>query len=280
MLNSISNFEFFVAIFLVKDILSYTNQLSKLLQTVQLDLCEAFEEIQATIKVLDDKLAGVDDYSARIVKVASDCASTCGVSAYLPRVGRRRRDDNDQVECVDEHYKRKLVIPFLQHMIDELARRFNKKIHDLFLPSMLICSNIAKVEPEKIDEISANLHRSYSTDLVTDVEGLVAEILRWAQKWKAVEDRPKTLLTSLKACNPDFYPNLFTLMQILCILPVSSAECERSFSALTRLKTYLRSTMEQSRLSSLALIMIHYDFIIDPVVIVELFMNQPNHRFW
>ena len=38
-----------------------------------------------------------------------------------------------------------------------------------------------------------------------------------------------------------------------------SAECERLFSTLRRLKTYLRATMTSERESGLALMNIHYD---------------------
>ena len=37
--------------------------------------------------------------------------------------------------------------------------------------------------------------------------------------------------------------------------------------------------MGQSRLSFLALINIHFEIQIDPNEIVEIFMNQSNHRF-
>jgi len=40
-------------------------------------------------------------------------------------------------------------------------------------------------------------------------------------------------------------------------MPVTSCEGERSFSVLKRLKFWLRSTMGQSRLSSLTIIQIH-----------------------
>ena len=40
------------------------------------------------------------------------------------------------------------------------------------------------------------------------------------------------------------------LVRLLLVVPVSSCEAERSFSALRRLKNWLRSTMEQSRLNS------------------------------
>lgn len=46
------------------------------------------------------------------------------------------------------------------------------------------------------------------------------------------------------------------LLSIAVVLPVSSAACERSFSALKLIKTYLRSTMTNDRLSSVALLSI------------------------
>lgn len=54
----------------------------------------------------------------------------------------------------------------------------------------------------------------------------------------------------------DFLPHFAKAVKVLSIIPATSCTSERSFSALRRLKTYLRSTMEQSRLNSLAVICI------------------------
>ena len=48
-------------------------------------------------------------------------------------------------------------------------------------------------------------------------------------------------------------PEFSKALKIFAVLPVSSCEAERSFSLLRRLKTYLRNTMGQERLSSLTL---------------------------
>ena len=54
----------------------------------------------------------------------------------------------------------------------------------------------------------------------------------------------------------DITPNLYKLIQIAVSLPVSSAGCEKSFSAMRRIKTWLHSTISQERFSNLLLIII------------------------
>ncbi len=49
---------------------------------------------------------------------------------------------------------------------------------------------------------------------------------------------------------------LFKLCKIAVSIPVSTASCERSFSALKLVKTYLRSTMSDDRLSNLGVLSI------------------------
>jgi hypothetical protein len=57
-----------------------------------------------------------------------------------------------------------------------------------------------------------------------------------------------------------------------------SATAERSFSVLRRLKTYVRSTMNNDRLSSLALIHIHRDFSVDLDKVKEKFVSAKTRR--
>ena len=69
-------------------------------------------------------------------------------------------------------------------------------------------------------------------------------------------DLPTTLCTTLDSVNPVLYPSIDTILIKLCVLltmPVASATVEMPFSVLRRLKTYVRSTMKNDRLSSLGL---------------------------
>ena len=59
-------------------------------------------------------------------------------------------------------------------------------------------------------------------------------------------------LMTAKEC----FPTLIKCVQISTTIGVTIATTERSFSSLRRVKTYLRSTMTQDRLSNLALLYI------------------------
>jgi len=52
----------------------------------------------------------------------------------------------------------------------------------------------------------------------------------------------------------EIYPYLYTLLKVALSIPVSSTTCERSFSTMRRIKNWLRTSMDQERFSSLAII--------------------------
>lgn len=51
------------------------------------------------------------------------------------------------------------------------------------------------------------------------------------------------------------------LLKVLLTMPMSTAEAERCFSTLKRVKTFLRNTMSQDRLSALAMLSIEREFV-------------------
>ena len=55
------------------------------------------------------------------------------------------------------------------------------------------------------------------------------------------------------------FPTVVKLLQLDMTISVTSAKCERTFSTLKRVKTYLRSTMTEERLANLAVLSIERD---------------------
>ena len=67
-------------------------------------------------------------------------------------------------------------------------------------------------------------------------------------------------------------PFLSKLFQLLLILPATNATSERSFSALRRIKSYLRCTMSQARLNHLMIL--HYHQALCDTIDLKVIANE------
>ena len=116
--------------------------------------------------------------------------------------------------------------------------------------------NLPRLTPEIVDVI----FDTYITDLRCNIVMLKAEIKRWKARWATLTTAKPS---NLNVTNEELYPSIRTVLLILYTMPASTATTERSFSALRRLKTYLRTTMLQDRLTSLAVLHVHRGIDID-----------------
>ena len=109
---------------------------------------------------------------------------------------------------------------------------------------------------------------------------VVPEVQIWVNKWKKedVSTAPLSAIEALCACHADIYPIVYILLTILGTLPVSTAASERNFSTMRRLKTYLRSSIGNKRMTGLALLSIHKDRQIDREKIMNDFVASSNRR--
>ena len=116
------------------------------------------------------------------------------------------------------------------------------------------------IQNEMITTVGAIIVNNLSQE-IRDSKYLPAELLLWERIWKGKNDRrediPDSIDATLEQIDKDAYVNIYTILQILITIPISSASCERSISTLRNLKTYLRSTMVQDRLNGLALMHAH-----------------------
>lgn len=101
----------------------------------------------------------------------------------------------------------------------------------------------------------------------------------WREEWRKEhpENLPKTATSALEKCDKIFFPNIYILLKILAVLPVTTATVERTFSSLRRLKTYLRNTTSESRLNGLALLSIHRDIKISDEKVIDKFSSVPRN---
>ncbi|XP_022161304.1 52 kDa repressor of the inhibitor of the protein kinase-like [Myzus persicae] len=78
--------------------------------------------------------------------------------------------------------------------------------------------------------------------------------------------------------NKKVFPNLYLMVQVAITLPISSATSERSFSAMRRINTYLRSTMNQDRFSNLSILHIEKDIEIPIEQILKIFIDKNKRK--
>ena len=78
----------------------------------------------------------------------------------------------------------------------------------------------------------------------------------------------------------DFYPNSWIAYRILLTIPVLVASVEKSFSKLKLIKSYLRSTMSQERMSDLAILSIERELLrnIDFESLVNEFLEKKGKQ--
>ena len=116
-----------------------------------------------------------------------------------------------------------------------------------------------------------NLGEFHDTDF-NGTESVICDCKMLLRSRKEVEPKtPLELLTFIISYGEDVFPYLRVALQILLTISVSIANCERSFSKLQLIFTYLESTMGQDRLNDLVFLsverekfeMIDFDEVID-----------------
>lgn len=109
-----------------------------------------------------------------------------------------------------------------------------------------------------VDDISSFYSLDFDSERLVLHRNMLYDIMKTQKK------TPKTVQNVVdffksKPENITLFPELIKLMKLVLTIPVSTCTCERSFSALRRLKTYLRSTLCSLRLNNLAVMHIHKD---------------------
>lgn len=111
---------------------------------------------------------------------------------------------------------------------------------------------------------------------------ILGELELWFKFWNKnigvwSEDQfPPTAIDALNKCDPNIFPTVYQLLSIVCTLPISVATAERSFSTLRRVKTWLRSRMQEDRLTSLCLLCVHREIKINIDQIIDRFGKSDN----
>ena len=89
---------------------------------------------------------------------------------------------------------------------------------------------------------------------------------------------PSIVPDALAECNSLAYPNIHAILQILLVIPVTTASVERANSSLKFVKTALRSTMTNTRLNALLRLFVHWNVELDLDVIIDSYARAHPRR--
>ena len=104
--------------------------------------------------------------------------------------------------------------------------------------------------------------------------GLAAELDLWYNSWDEIKyknDLPDSISATLKRADALAFSNIYLALKLLGTLPITTCECERSFSSLRSIKTWDRSTVTNGRLNGLALLFIHREIDLTVSEIIDTF---------
>ena len=270
--NAICTFDFIIAMCVAEQVLQSTTHLSKNLQKINYDLPKSSEEAAVLIDRLQAERLDEDVWEA-LLERATEMGRPHQITPSVPRVvGRQTLRNNTPGNNISQYWRRNLYLPFIDHLLQQLrGRLLVPRPH--FIAQYLLPARLHMLTPE----LAAQVFLPF-TDIPENIQAQqAAEIRRWRVRWQGNENKP-TEIADTKDVAGDMYPNISVALTTLLTLPASTASAERSFSAMRRIKKYLRSTMGQVRFSSLALMHIHRDMPIDIDDVINKFATDGNRR--
>ncbi|KAI4802931.1 hypothetical protein KUCAC02_006498 [Chaenocephalus aceratus] len=243
-------------------LLGITEGLHRYLQGERLDLGRAAQYKTAILETLTDLLTepelpvGPRQKQKRLDSFVVE--SACGATSNPTTPG---------------DFRGQLYYPCLDRMIQELTHRFSDVGEELM-------SGIQACNPTTATFLSEDALKSLATHYKIQLKSEELLVAKHFFKRRLEKEKVPDIATVFQIIDSDMFPTLKAALQVALTIPVSSCSCERSFSALRHLHTWLRSTMGQERLNDLAIMSIAKDFLdaITPDDIIDRFAQLKPRR--
>lgn len=268
-----SKFEFAVGIEFFAKLLSPLDTLTTAIQGPDSTLHTVTTLSKAACQCLCELREDLDSIVSDAVKLATDSNLETEMPHRRPRKVSRRLDSCAEktevlLSSMDE-LKREMT-EVVDMALSELNARFFGKGGQLYeLAAMLMDSNTTS---EQLRNLIENL---YPEAVDSDIAASQFHVVRHLAAWTDAT----TLQQRALAC-PASLVELRKLYRIMITVPVTSAECERTFSKLSLIKNKLRTTCGQERLEKLLFCTVERDIVqqVDVERIVDRFDALVDNR--
>ena len=273
LVNQLCELEMSILLQMWNQILERVNQTSVILQMEGLPLNNA-------VHLLTSLLSFIQSLRDRFEHFESLARDESGTTTYRNEAQRSRRRKRffDKVDDMEEDVQTEDVelspgdlhrinnyVTIIDHLCTALRTRMEayKSLSEKFG----FLSTITKLTSKELREAAANLVQHYPEDLEDELE---SEIVHFASLIKQLIQA--NLMNVSKSFEIDMFqiedndlieafPNVNIMFKMYLCMFVSNCTGERSFSKLKLILNYLRNTMGQERLSSLALLAIENELL-------------------
>lgn len=265
------DFEFFVSLFVVHEIFSYSLPLCRLYQKETIDLRECVVGAECAVRELSKIRMQAEHEFSRIYKKAKSVAeSVAGVTESIKRIAKVQKNRvNIAADSAEDYYRISIFIPYVDYFLTQLKERFLN--HEQVFNGFMCLFRHETSEQERL-QFESLVH--FYAPLIEPSS--FAELRLWKTRMSKDHLSLKCASEALQKCDKVVFPNVYKLLQILCTLPVSTATPERSFSSLKRIKTYLRNATGQSRLNGLAMLSMHKDVSLTADEVIDEMAKKPR----
>ena len=247
--------ETFVALSLARQCLQPLDRLCLLAQRKETTISEICRGVEAATEYLQALRTSADDAISAALAEADKLELA---PMELPRKKKvpRRYDDGaagHHPATASEHVRTELLA-VLDTIRAQLRERFEQEgIREVRLLEKLLLEEVSAAEVVR----TAEQIKSWPPELVPQDLGAQLHVFRSAAKFISITEAVSAF-RELGTGN-FLLPQVKALLRALLVIPASTATPERSFSALRRLKSWLRATMGQERLNALAIAHVHGD---------------------
>ena len=276
-------FEFYFGLVLGEMILRHTDNLSKTLQNKRCSAAEGHVVAHMT-KVTLSSLRYESNFKlfwAKVVKMVND------VDVGDPELPRQRRrparyefgSASAEFHSSPESFYRQFYFEAIDLIVQTINDRFDQLGYKMYqrLEALIIKAANKETFAEDLDYVAS----FYGSDidkllLETQLKTLGANISSKVTNIFDVRD----YLLSMTSAERKLLNEVMIMMKLICVMPATNSSSERSFSAMRRVKSYLRSTMKQERLNHLMALHIHKD-VLDSINLSHVandFVSNSEHR--
>ncbi|XP_053144743.1 zinc finger MYM-type protein 1-like [Hemicordylus capensis] len=215
-------------------------------------LIETVQEMRSTAK-FGELLADAKEKAKRVEGATENSAKT-----KQKRFFDEEPHDKAHLLSEEDMFRVNIFYRLIDNIVSELKLRYSAMQDTEKNFSVLIMAMLEKMSKAEVLQKCIVLSQMYPNDLCA--KSLSDELLSFKHFIKSTYPEaidPLNILNIITKHNlRDTYPNVDIALRIFNTLPVSMSSCERSFNKLKLRKSYLRSTMTEERLSSLAILSI------------------------